>query len=100
MITTNDIQITSELVYEGCGLTLCYKVNGHSGGIIMSDRDIMLALFKTESVKLVNPDVRMVIREGKAEFLDDYMRHALDLKLAQKILAYYLNNSTAKPIPI
>jgi hypothetical protein len=100
MIKPEDIKITSDLIYEGCGITLCYEVNGDPAGIIMSDRDIMLALFKTESVRYVNPDGRMVMRQGKIEFLEDYMRHALKPQLAQKIVSYHLNNCIAKPIPL
>ena len=100
MITPDQITITSPLAYEGCGLALCYEVMGELGGSMISDRDIMAALFKTNSVQLVNPDVRMVIRQGKAEFLDDYMRYALNMELAQKIVAYHLNNGRAKPVQI
>lgn len=98
MITPDQIQITSKLVYRGCGLTLCYEVNGVAGGIMMCDKDLMSALLKTGCVRYVNPSVRLVMRQGKVEFLEDYMRHALKLELVQKILAYHLNNYTAKPI--
>lgn len=100
MITSDQITITSDLVYEGCGLALCCMVNGELHAAMISDRDIMVALFKTGSVRYVNTDVRMVMRQGKIEFLDDYMKQALKPELAQKIVAYHLNNCRAKPVQI
>lgn len=98
MITPDQIKITSDLVYEGCGLSIGYKIGEQAGFSFLSDEEIMKALSRTKNLQSFNTQSRVVTnRNGFFYNFDDYIRANLT-SVADQLLADHLNNRTPKPI--
>jgi hypothetical protein len=98
MITPDQITITSDLVYDGCGLSIGYKIGERAGFSFLSDEEIMKALFRTKNLQSFNPQSRVVTnRNGFLYSFDDYIRANLD-SVVHQVLADHLNNRATKPV--
>jgi hypothetical protein len=97
MITPDQITITSNLVYDGSGLSIGYTIGDQAGFSFLSDEEIMKALFRTKNLQSFNTESRVVTnRNGFFYSFDDYIRANLE-SVAHQVLADHLNNRTPKP---
>lgn len=98
MITPDQIKITSDPVYEGCRLSIGYKIGDQAGFSFLSDEEIMKALSRTKNLQSFNTRSRVVTnRNGFFYSFDDYIRANLE-SVAHQVLADHLNNRATKPV--
>lgn len=97
MITPDQISITSDLVYEGCGLAMTYTIEGKPEFIFLSDEQIMQGLLRGKRIQSFNLKARSVVTlHGFFYRFDEYVRLNLDKGLATNLLVDHINNQTDK----
>lgn len=99
MITPDQITITSDLVYEGCGLPMTYEIKGKPCFIFFSDEQIMKGLLVFRRIQSFNIEERSVVTiYGFFYQFDQYVRLNLDKELAAALLSVHLNDRATKPV--
>jgi len=97
MITAEQIQITSDLVYEGCGLAVRYEIHGKGGFTFLPDEKIMSILQEDGYIAEHNVKTRTVcVKTDSPISMEYFMKNYLDVKMAQTLIAAYLNDQTDK----
>lgn len=97
MITADQISITSDLVYEGCGLAIRYEIGGKEGFTFRPDEKIMSILQEYGIIAEHNVKTRTVcVRSDTPISMEYFMNNYLSITMAQILIADYLNNPADK----